>query len=126
MKTHEAATEETPIGVIQNISLADRVIRFALCLGLLIWPTIDTAVLAHMLTPWHFISWFLSAYIGLTGLLGWDPIYRLFGIRTCGKSERNRCGTIPFQVDAALGRNPVPKRDFDHSLYGSRHPGKQP
>lgn len=115
-------TLRTRIGVIQNVSLIDRLLRFVLTAVLLAYPMVATLVLGEMLSGWHAASWMLSAYVGMTAFVGWDPLYQLFGYKTCDGSERNQCGTLPYQVDAAMGNHPVPKRDFDHSLSGSRHP----
>jgi hypothetical protein len=115
-------TIRTRIGVIQNLSLIDRVLRLLITAALLAWPMYDLLVQENVLNGWHAASWLLSAYIGLTGFVGWDPFYQLFSYRSCDiSSGRNQCGTLPYQVDAAMGHHPVPKRDFDHSLAGARH-----
>lgn len=115
-------TLRTRLGVIQNMSLIDRLLRFVLTAVLLAYPMVDTLVLGEMLSGWHAASWLLSVYVGMTAFVGWDPLYQLFGYRSCDGSDRNQCGTLPYQIDAAMGHHPVPKRDFDHSLSGSRHP----
>lgn len=48
----------------------------------------------------------LSIYPLLTAILGVDPFYRAAGIRSCGDSGRNQCGTFPFEVEAAVGKAP--------------------
>jgi hypothetical protein len=119
-------TVRTRLGVIQNLALTDRLLRLVLTALLLAWPMIDLLVAGNVLNGWHAASWLVSAYIGLTGFVGWDPLYHLFGYRSCSiDSERNQCGTLPYQVDAAMGHHPVPKRDFDHSLAGATHPERK-
>jgi hypothetical protein len=119
-------TTRTRIGVIQNLSLIDRVLRGVLTALLLAWPMVDLLVVGNVLNGWHAASWLISAYIGMTSFVGWDPLYNLFGYKSCDiGSDRNQCGTLPYQVDAALGHHPVPKRDFDHSLSGATHPDRK-
>lgn len=43
-------------------------------------------------------------YLMLTGMLGWDPIYKLFDAKTCSISKRNPCGSYMYQLRALLGR----------------------
>ncbi|MDX9740454.1 MAG: DUF2892 domain-containing protein [Gammaproteobacteria bacterium] len=117
-------TIRTRLGVIQNLSLVDRLLRMVLTAVLLAWPMIDLLVLGDVMNGWHAASWLISAHVGLTAFVGWDPLYQLFGYKTCDLSERNQCGTLPYQVDAAMGHHPVPKRDFDHSLSGAGHPNR--
>jgi hypothetical protein len=70
---------------------------------------------------WLFLPMLLAAYPLLTGIIGVDPLYNSLNIRTCDTSRRNQCGTFPYEVDAALGRNPIPQNDVEHSLEHSRH-----
>lgn len=115
-------TLRTRLEVVQNLSLLDRALRLILTAALLGTPVIYMITQGAPYQWWHGISWLLSIYFGLTAFTGWDPFYRVAGVKTCELSERNQCGTLPYQIDAALGHHPVPKRDFDHSLAASRHP----
>lgn len=115
-------TLETRLGVMQNLSLLDRSLRGVLAALLLGLPAIHVAFYGGVFDWWHGISMLLSVYPGLTAFWGWDPFYQAAGYKTCDLSERNQCGTLPYQIDAALGHHPVPDKDFDHSLAGSHHP----
>ena len=109
---------------VQNIGLIDRMFRFfgggamlaAGCLMLVMdLHTLTAAVIA-----------LLAVYPLMTTIMGWDPIYQMFGARTCSlKGGRNACGTFPFEVDSVLGHEPKPERDYDHSLIGSHRSPKQ-
>lgn len=115
-------TIRTRIGAIQNLSLMDRAMRVVVAAVLLAVPAIYIVTYDGAYQWWHGVMWLLSIYFGLTALCGCDPLYRAAGYRTCELSGKNQCGTLPYQVDAALGHEPVPKKDFDRSLYGSHHP----
>jgi hypothetical protein len=117
-------TLRTRLGVIQNISLVDRMMRAAATALLLAVPAIYIVNYDGAYQWWHGVMWLLSIYFGLTALCGCDPFYRAADYKTCDGSGKNQCGTLPYQVDAALGNKPVPEKDFDHSLSGSRHPGQ--
>jgi hypothetical protein len=108
------------IAPVQNIGLTDRMVRFfgggavmaVGCLWLLAggYNNLATGIIL------------LSIYPLMTTIMGWDPLYQLFGARTCSlKAGQNVCGTFPFELDAALGNNPKPVHDYDHSLAGSHH-----
>ena len=108
------------IAPVQNIGLTDRMVRFfgggavlvAGCLWLLEGSYNNMAVGVTL----------LSIYPLMTTIMGWDPFYQLFGARTCRlDGGQNVCGTFPFELDAALGNDPKPEHDYDHSLAGSRH-----
>jgi len=110
------------IPVVQNIGLADRLFRFYGGGALLAWGALslamgNTPILATL-------AILLSVYPLMTTVMGWDPFYQLLGTRTCSlEGGRNQCGTLPYEMDAAIGRNPKPDRgyDYDHSLTGSHH-----
>ena len=112
---------KTTLGVVQNLSLIDRALRGLLAAVLLIVPAVELVFLEGTFGWWHGIAMLASVYPGLTAFLGWDPFYQAMGTKTCDLSERNQCGTLPYQVDAALGHHPVPNKDYDHSLAGSHH-----
>lgn len=101
---------------IQNLGLTDRIIRGMIAVLLIGLPTLDLANGAVF--DWHGYAILLGTYPALTSILGWDPFYALFNVRSCGYEPRNQCGTFPYEVDAALGHNPTVDKDheFDHSL----------
>lgn len=109
--------------VVQNIGLADRVIRTIIGVALLGGGMY--VVLSGNTISWEAYLMAVSVYPLLTAILGWDPVYGAMGTRTCriDGDGRNQCGTFPYEVDAALGHNPTPDRGFeyDHSLTGAHH-----
>ncbi len=109
------------LGVVQNLGLYDRMMRLLLVAILLGGPVGYLAAYDGIFTWWHGVAMLLSVYTGLTGYLGWDPLYQLAEYKSCGLSEKNQCGTLPYQVDAVLGHHPIPDVDYDHSLSGSHH-----
>ena len=108
-------------GVIQNQGWLDRSIRVLLGLTLLLLPAYLLEFDFTRELTWEYYAMLVSIVPILTGVIGWCPIYSLFGIRTCGGSARNPCGTFPFEVDAALGHQPIPDNDVEHSLEHSHH-----
>ncbi|MBI5451267.1 MAG: DUF2892 domain-containing protein [Gammaproteobacteria bacterium] len=108
------------LGVVQNIGLLDRLTRIAAGCVMLALPAYDLISNDAMVT-WQAYVALLAIYPLMTGILGWDPLYSAAHVRTCGVSSRNRCGTVPYQVDAALGHDPIADHDYDHSLMGSHH-----
>ncbi|MBI3775181.1 MAG: DUF2892 domain-containing protein [Gammaproteobacteria bacterium] len=109
------------LGVIQNVGWLDRMVRVVVGIAMLAYPAymILTSETEH--SPWLLYSMLFSVYPWLTGIVGFDPVYAQFVIRTCDTSDRNPCGTFPFEIDAALGRHPIPNSDVEHSLESSRH-----
>ncbi len=108
------------LGVVQNTGLFDRLFR------VLIGVLMLGGALYHLMTynvsiSWHAYVALLSVYPLMTGMLGWDPFYSAGRMKTCGLSEKNQCGTLPYQIDAAMGHHPVPDHEYDHSLTGSHH-----
>lgn len=108
------------LDVVQNIGLADRAVRVVIGLGLL------AGMLTYFTSTDDKVTW--QAYLGLfavyplmSGILGWCPLYALTGSRSCSLSEdsRNQCGTVLYQIDAAMGHHPRPDHEYDHSLAGS-------
>lgn len=71
---------------------------------------------------WYYVIMLASLYPFWTAAVGWDPVYAMLGLRTCDdRDARNPCGTLPYQIDAAAGRHPVPDSDIEHSLDASHH-----
>lgn len=109
------------LGVIQNLGWLDRVIRIAVGTAMLAYPVYQIATSETVEHSWMIYSMLISIYPFFTAILGYDPIYAQFVVRTCDTSERNPCGTFPYEVDAALGHRPIPKSNVERSLENSRH-----
>lgn len=101
---------------VQNLGLYDRIIRGVIAALMIGLPPLN--LINGGLVDWHGYVILLGIYPALTAILGWDPFYALFNIRSCGGTERNACGTFPFEVEAAMGNHPTVDKDhdFDHSL----------
>lgn len=103
---------------IQNMGLLDRVLRFiggALILGMLVLYY----EMKHAWLPLSVMVYTtgISIYPILTALIGWDPFYSLFNVRSCGNAGKNQCGTFPYQVMAMMGRAPkYCDSETEHSL----------
>jgi len=107
--------------VEQNLGLWDRVVRVVLGGAMLAVPyyaLTQTGVTTEM---WQSVLIVCSIYPFLSGILGADPLYRVFGVKSCDLSKRNRCGSFPFQIDAMLGHNPIPDDDYEHTMTNSHH-----
>lgn len=112
------------IPVVQNIGLADRMIRFFGGGVLLAGGVLGLVLGASSLLAT--IAILLAVYPLMTTVMGWDPFYQLLNMRTCSlQGGRNQCGTFPYEVDAAIGHEPEPDYDYDHSLSGSHHNVRQ-
>lgn len=106
--------------VIQNLGWLDRVIRVVIGTAMLAYPVFQIATSETVQEPWLMYSMLLSIYPLLTAILGYDPLYAQFVIRTCDTSERNQCGTFPYEVDAALGNQPPPNSNTERTIEGSQ------
>jgi hypothetical protein len=106
----------------ENIGLVDRMVRFFGGGILMAYGVISAITTVHDVVS--AIAILLAVYPLMTTMMGWDPIYQLFGARSCNvEGGRNQCGTLPYEMDSALGHNPKPDEgyDYDHSLAGSHH-----
>jgi hypothetical protein len=111
------------IGVVQNMGLIDRTLRFVIG-GILLGTTAGyLQATGSTMLDWHAYIGLLSIYPFITAILGWDPFYHLFNAKSCSLNveDRNQCGTFPYEVEAALGKKPKPEKGFDHSVFGSHH-----
>jgi len=108
------------IGVVQNLGWLDRIIRFLLATAMLAAP-MYWLMTQELINGWYFYLMLLSVYPGLTAVIGYDVLYEMARIKSCGTSERNPCGTLPYQIDAALGRHPIPDSNLEHSLSLAHH-----
>lgn len=115
--------------VMENLGWLDRLIRFVL--GITFISVAATYLFIADTTPawlkdgapqvWPYYLMIIAVYPFITAILGRDPFYGFFKIKSCDTSERNVCGTFPFEVDAAMGHKPVPDSDIEHSLSMSHH-----
>jgi hypothetical protein len=111
----------------ENIGLVDRMVRFFGGGILMAYGVFSAITTMHDVIS--AIAILLAVYPLMTTMMGWDPVYQLFGARSCDvEGGRNQCGTLPYEMDSALGHNPKPDKgyDYDHSLTGSHHePGRK-
>lgn len=108
------------LGVVQNLGWLDRSLRVAFGAALISVPCYYL-VTGNLMSPWYAFLMLLAVYPIMTGILGTDLLYNLAGIKTCDTSERNVCGSFPFEIDAALGHKPIPHSDIEHRLEDSHH-----
>ena len=112
---------KTQFRIIENMGWLDRIIRMIVGTAMLIVPIIVLAMNAMRLDEggsvagWWYVVMLVALYPFWTCSIGWDPIYSLFNVRTCGGSEKNPCGTFPYEVDAAVGHHPIPDSEVVHS-----------
>ena len=69
-----------------------------------------------------------SLYPLMTAMIGWDPLYAIFHVRSCSRAGRNQCGTLPYQLKAFAGHAPkyCDSKD-EHSLENCHDaPEEQP
>jgi hypothetical protein len=114
------------IAPTENIGLVDRMVRFFGGGALMTFGVLNALLTGHDVIS--AIAILLAVYPLMTTLMGWDPVYQLFGARTCSvEGGRNQCGTLPYELDSALGHEPKPDEgyDYDHSLAGSHHTPKR-
>jgi len=118
----DAATHK--LEVVQNEGLVDRVFRFVIGAIMLIVGVGGFATTPHV-TWWEGTLIVASSYPLLTAMLGWDPFYSMLGGRSCNldPNSRNACGSLPYEIDAALGHHPIPPKDaeYDHNLEDAHH-----
>lgn len=93
--------------VVQNMGLVDRAARFLIG-GALVGVALDYYEMKHPpIGPGlQLLMVGISVYPLMTAMIGWDPFYALFHVRSCSGSGRNQCGTLPYQVKAMIGRAP--------------------
>ena len=110
------------IAPVENIGIVDRMVRFFAGGALMMYGVMSALLTGHDVLSAAAVL--LAVYPLMTTLMGWDPFYQLIGGRSCSiEGGRNQCGTLPYEVDAALGHNPKPDEgyEYDHSLVGSHH-----
>ena len=108
----------------QNMGLVDRVLRLligAALIGTAYYFSAYRDVAARLWDVWGSYSTIIAVYPILTGMLGWEPLYALFRVRSCGTSGRNQCGTLPFQIKAMFDHVPkYTESETEHSLESCR------
>lgn len=114
-------TMRTKLGILENMGFYDRVFRgvvgVALNIPILIYVYQLMDQGAGMVTlfdpngPQFYMS-AASFYFLLTALIGWDPLYALFKVKSCGGSGRNRCGSFEYQAKSAMGNNPATDKNY--------------
>lgn len=108
------------LGVVHNLGLADRMVRIFVGTALMVGGIVS--IFDNAILTWEPYAMLISIYPFLTCIVGWDPLYAAFETRTCSlEGGRNACGTFPYEVDAALGHEPIPDVDYHHSLIGAKH-----
>ena len=91
--------------VLQNVGAIDRTIRvvIGLCMiGVWFFYPIESVSMWFAALP------LLGILPVLSGILGWDPFYALFGKKTCGRDADHPCGSYPDQL-SHLVRSEHPK-----------------
>ena len=108
------------MGVVQNLGWLDRSLRLLATAAMIAIPCY--LLLSQDNAPnWLFYMILLAVYPGLTAVMGYDVLYEILGTKTCGNSERNPCGTFPYEIDAAMGHKPIPESELEHSLAVAHH-----
>lgn len=81
--------------VLQNINAIDRSVRILFGAALIsTWLVVDFHAMNVILA----LLPLAGALIVLSGVLGWCPVFAVFGTKSCGVDSTNRCGTLPFQI----------------------------
>jgi hypothetical protein len=117
-------------GIIENLGWPDRGIRIMIGTVLVAVPLTIIAIQGPInhgasASAWLYVAMLAALYPFWTTAIGWDPLYQLFKVRSCGGSEKNPCGTLPYELDAAAGRHPIPDSDVIHSLGAAHHSGER-
>lgn len=115
----------------QNIGLIDRVLRLVIGVAMITTAYYYTAYAnlpAESWDPLGSYTMLAAIYPLLTGMLGWEPLYALFSVRSCSDSGRNQCGTFPYQWKSLIGHAPkYCESDAEHSLEACHdEPGDHP
>lgn len=108
------------LGVMQNLGWLDRVAR-------IVGSTFMMAAPIYLMSTgtapaaWMFYVILLAIYPLLTGIIGFDGLYSVLNVKSCDTSNRNQCGSFPYEIDAALGHNPISEsriiNELGHSHY---------
>ena len=106
------------IASTQNIELADKTLRFIGGGALITHGVLINLVGGYSMAS--ALAVIAAIYPLITAMIGWDPFYEVFLARSRKlEAERNQCGTLQYEADAALGYTPMPSEcEYDHSLAG--------
>jgi hypothetical protein len=107
--------------VHQNLGLIDRILRMAIGVFLIAVPYVELTSPGASAAWWHGLSMAIAVYFCLTGAMGTDGVLKVLNVKTCDTSNRNQCGSLPFQIDAMLGNDPKPEDHTEHTLLHSHH-----
>jgi hypothetical protein len=109
--------------IVQNLGAVDRIVRVIVGIVILGIPFAILSQPGAEMTWWFTGSMMLGIYPFLTAIVGVDPLYHLFKIRSCTVDPhgRNQCGSFPYEVDALLGHEPKPRHSNTHDLSDSDH-----
>jgi len=89
--------------VIQNMGWLDRVLHFLVGAALLLVPMIILEM--EISEAWYLYVLILASAIPISiAIWGLEPLYQIFGVKSCDTSERNRCGTFFEELRSAFGR----------------------
>lgn len=109
--------------VKENVGLLDRSLRLIAGAAMLAVPYLLMIQENSSIHVWYSLSMLLSVYPILTGIIGFDPLYKLYDAKTCDLSQRNQCGDFPYQVDALFQHHSTNDDEFD-DRQGSGHQSK--
>ena len=102
---------------VQNLGWLDRTLRviigFALVAAVLLYAQQGNSLGGLAYLP------IIAIYPLITGMLGWDPFYASGHVKSCDTSSHNKCGTFPFEVESAMGKDVKCDDGYDCSLSGN-------
>jgi len=107
------------LGAVQNVGLLDRVVR--LVVGAAMVGVVYMDFLNAVAFGWHAYLPILAIYPLMTGSLGWDPLYAAGHVKSCDTSSRNQCGTFPYEIESAVGKDVHCADGYDCSISGNDH-----
>ncbi len=105
------------IGPVQNLGWLDRTVRLIVGAALMAVALLEVGQGSPL--GWQAYLPIIAAYPLFSGLFGWDPLYAAGHIKSCDTSSHNKCGTYPFEVESAMGKDVTCNDDYDCSLSGN-------
>ncbi len=107
------------LSAVQNLGWLDRTIRVVLGFALI-------AIAYFNLRQGVTLGWYaylpiLGLYPLFTGMFGWDPFYAAIHVKTCDTSSHNQCGTYPYEIESATGKDVHCADGYDCSVPGDEH-----
>ncbi len=109
---------------IENIGLVDRVIRLligAALIGTSYYYVAHLNQVAGVWDMWGTYAILFAIYPLMTAMLGWDPLYSLFRVRTCSDAGRHQSGSMPYQIVTMFGHTPKYTESNRERSLGSTH-----